>query len=390
MYRHAPLMGALRVSSSLIYFIEGLIVTRKKGFTLVELLVVIAIIGVMVGLLLPAVQAAREAARRTQCTNNLKNIGLATHNFHDTRDALPSLVNHSAGPTFFFHILPYMEQNPLYELYNGGATDPTAASGTAVRTDLRRHMNDNYTIIANAGQEQSVQGLPAYHCPTYRKPDVRRDGNTRGPKGDYAIVFTQGRADDLRLDFQATEDSWWAHQNCNSVGDRNRQKGAIIAGDCVGMPDDGGVAGWDGRRRAQARHTMRLTDIKDGTSNTAMVGEKFWRRGEFDVTGNPDWNRTDSSVFVQSGSWAEYMVARNMRYPLRTKVEVAVNNGSGWPVADANNNTPARASGFGSWHPGTVHFVMCDGAVRGISQNIDLFIQWRLADRNDGIPVGDF
>ncbi len=84
---------------------------RKRGFTLVELLVVIAIIGVMVGLLLPAVQAAREAARRMSCTNNLKNVALAAHNFHDTYRALPALVNHGGGPTFFFHILPYIEQS---------------------------------------------------------------------------------------------------------------------------------------------------------------------------------------------------------------------------------------------------------------------------------------
>ena len=107
--------------------------TRSRGFTLVELLVVIAIIGILVALLLPAVQAAREAARRMSCGNNLKQIALAAHNFHDTYKMLPPIVNHSGGPTFFFHILPYIEQQPLMDLYTGGATDSGGNS-----TDIRR------------------------------------------------------------------------------------------------------------------------------------------------------------------------------------------------------------------------------------------------------------
>src|SRR6188472_3349467 len=92
---------------------------RRSGFTLVELLVVIAIIGVLVSLLLPAVQAAREAARRMSCGNNLKQIGLAMHNFHDTNNKLPSNIRPSAVSTvrvrWASYILPFMEQSPLYD-----------------------------------------------------------------------------------------------------------------------------------------------------------------------------------------------------------------------------------------------------------------------------------
>ncbi len=209
---------------------------RRGGFTLIELLVVIAIIAVLIALLLPAVQQARESARRTQCRNNLKNIGLAVHNFHDANSALPPLVSHSNGPTFFFHILPYMDQSNVYKLYAGGAMGIPGTSGMMATTSVRYPMNWNWSIIVGAGLDGSISGIPSYHCPTYRTVAVRRTGSgnaindngARGPKGDYAVVFMQGRATTVNFDFSATEDAWWSHHNANNAGERNRQKGAII------------------------------------------------------------------------------------------------------------------------------------------------------------------
>lgn len=356
--------------------------SRRLGFTLIELLVVIAIIAILIALLLPAVQQAREAARRTQCKNNLKNIGLAAHNFHDTYDALPPLVNHSGGPTFFFHILPYMEQAPLYNLYIGGANDGSQS------TDVRRHMNTNYQIIVDAGLAESIQPISAYHCPTNGAPGIERGGNARGPKGDYAIAFMQARGSDQNLDFSATENSWWGHHSSHNTGSRNRQKGAIITGDNVGLTDDGGIDGLNGRRREQAKFTQKLNSVKDGTSNTVMVGEKFWTREEFDRSGNPRRNNCNTSVFVQDGGWREYMVARNMRFPLRSGV--TPDGGGSWVEDDPTRTGAARATGFGSWHTGVVQFLMCDGSVHSLSENIDIHTQHRLADRNDGEPVGNF
>jgi len=367
-------------------------VSTRSGFTLIELLVVIAIIAILIALLLPAVQQAREAARRTSCKNNLKNIGLAVHNFHDSYDALPPLVSHGGGPTFFFHILPYIEQTALYNLYDGGAT------GTSGSTDIRRHMNENYEIIKQAGLEESVQGISVYHCPSYRNPSVERAGNpgdaresVRGPRGDYAVVFMQGRGSDGNMNFQNTEETWWGHFDCNNAGSINRQKGAITTADCQGLSDDGGIGGHNGRRRKEAKAQQRLVDMKDGTSNTAIVGEKFWtQEGLGAATGRAEHNRYDHSVFVQDNSWREYMAARNMRFPLRTGV-VRDSGGEGdWAHVVPTATTVPRATGFGSWHPGIVHFLMGDGSVHGISENIDLRTQHRLADRSDGETIGEF
>ena len=348
----------------------------RRGFTLVELLVVIAIIGILVALLLPAIQAAREAARRTECGNNLKQLALAAHNFQDTYGGLPPLVSHSEGPTFFMHILPYIEEQALYDLYRGGARNPGGES-----TSVRFWDNKNYEIIRDGLGAETIQGIDAFHCPSYRSPDVRRDSNAKGPKGDYAVVFIQGRATDLRMDFAATENSWWGHHNATSTGDRNRQKGAIKTANAVGQPQTATIGGHDSRRET-AKFDVTLNSIKDGTSNTAMLGEKFWTQGEWD-RGCCGGDSSDGSVFNQTGSWREYMAARNMRFPLRQGLVPA--GGDGWN--NPARTTAARAAGFGSMHPGIVQFALCDGSVRALPLSIDLFLQWKLADANDGETI---
>ncbi|MCA9082753.1 MAG: DUF1559 domain-containing protein [Planctomycetaceae bacterium] len=364
----------------------------RFGFTLIELLVVIAIIAILIALLLPAVQQAREAARRTQCKNNLKQFGLAIHNFHDTYNGLPNLVNHSGGPTLFFHLLPFFEQANLYNLYNGGATD---GSGNA--TSLRREMDGNgatvnFRIIENAGQGQSITGIPGWHCPTYRSPAVQRlnggdrtDNPARGPLTDYAVVFMQARGSDTNPDM-STENAWWDHHDSNNAGKIDRQKGAIRTGNTIGMVNDGGIDGLNGKRRAEARPNSNLRDILDGTSNTALMGEKYQRLGEWGRAA-ANWDRTDASPFVQNGSWREYSAARNMRFKLKTKPEAPINDNGAF---NTNANTAARGAGFGSWHTGAVQFLLGDGSVRSVSENVSQEIQWRLADRNDGLPIGDF
>lgn len=356
------------------------------GFTLVEVMVVIAIIGLLVAFILPAVQQARESARRIQCANNLKNIGVATHNFHASHGKFPALVTATYGPTFWFSILPYLDQGALYNLYDGGAT------GAAGPTSLRRSMNLNYGIIREAGQEQSVVGIPVYHCPTYRPPDVRRTGDdtggARGPKSDYAVIAMRTAANNLTLKPGNTvEFEWWnIHITDGLTTDGkpwwNETRGAIRP--AIGTEvteDDGGIDGVLGRRRAQAPLSTSFADITDGASNTFLVGEKYLRSDELMMTGDLSPTNTDGSCFVNGFNWREYTAARNIRYPLITRIEA---------TTSGTITNPDYSTGFGSWHTGVVHFLMADGTVRHINQNIDIYLQWRLGDRSDGLVVGDF
>lgn len=361
----------------------------RKAFTLIELLVVIAIIAILVALLLPAVQQAREAARRAQCKANLKNIGTAVHNFLDVHSKLPPIVNHSGGPTFFYHILPFIDQTGMYELYNGGAV----VAGTGQKTSPREHMNTNYGIIVNAGLRAQVDGgIPVFFCPSVpSRPKSETGGNGRGPTGDYAVVFMQGQGYDSNADFSATENSWWGHHNSSNQGNINRQKGLIKTANTVGLPNDGGVAGHNGRRREQGKFTEDLSSATDGTSNTLIVGEKFWTQQELTRGGNANHNNTDKSIFVQDGGWREYMVTRNIRFPFKTGLHLDGPGGGGaWSEDIPDATGAARATGFGSLHQGLVHFLLADGAVVGLGENLDQEVKWALAGAQDNESTDGF
>jgi prepilin-type N-terminal cleavage/methylation domain-containing protein len=205
---------------------------RCPGFTLIELLVVIAIIAVLMGLLMPAVQKAREAANRISCANNLKQIGLALHLYHDTRGRLPASRPPWEGPSWAWMILPQLEQDNLYRLWDGQGTPIYRASQDALGGQVR-----------------------IYYCPSRRSPPVAptqpfqqaagcllSDG-VRGAPGDYAAsIGTTGADYTLTL-----------------------PNGGVV-------PPNGAFEAFTG---------VRFADIPDGLSNTLLVGEKSVPRGAF-------------------------------------------------------------------------------------------------------------
>jgi prepilin-type N-terminal cleavage/methylation domain-containing protein len=342
---------------------------RQQGFTLVELLVVIAIIGILVSLLLPAVQAAREAARRTQCQNNLKQLGLAIQNWHDQRGGLPPLVVGPGRTSMFITILPQIEGTNIYEMLNGSNADTDPAK----KTSLGIHMETNWNYL-NSNERNALGSLQFYLCPSRRSgtqfKDEAQDDQMDGPLGDYSVVHS------MLATQTANADNWWAHYDpCNAAHASNNE-GAIRVARVEGC-------GVSGRPNAQdyiaAKPRDTFSRITDGLSNTLLVGEKHVRVTElqqWDANGS----RQDGTYLYSDTNWREYQVARQIRLLL----------GKG-PNSFTGSETPSANFGFGSWHPGICQFAVADGSVKSVSNNISQgaidSVLHLLGRCNDGKPI---
>jgi prepilin-type N-terminal cleavage/methylation domain-containing protein len=288
--------------------------SRRRGFTLIELLVVIAIIAVLIALLLPAVQQAREAARRSQCKNNLKQIGLAFHNYHDSFNAFPNTeVGGTGGLTrasAFAAILPYLDQAPLYNFSLGNSDAP------------------NLQAVS--------QRITVYLCPTavFRRavPISGCDANDRAP-GTYAVS-------------SSSVDPW----------------GTFASGN----PHNGAIVNTGSGR-------TRMADMIDGTSSTLLAGESAWNLPDYLFTSGP----CSGQVRWGFTYWSS-------PYPLATAFTTMA-------PFNPKGGGAANLSRFRSDHPGgVVQFVLCDGSVRSLSQNVDQSVLDSLATRAGGETLGEF
>ncbi|WDI41618.1 DUF1559 domain-containing protein [Bremerella sp. P1] len=319
--------------------------SSRGGFTLVELLVVIAIIGVLIALLLPAVQQAREAARRMQCSNQLKQIGLAIHNYHDTHKVFPcaSAVGHNWGTVHDSHkgspyvkILPYLEQNPLYENCNFQG-DTVAVSVTPDGDKVNSVVID--TII----------------CPSDDHPGRWKDG---------AAINGGSNGEDRAL----TNYSFSMGSQANSpCGTHNNYfgNGPIVRADTLNPNQISGVFGhW--------AWAARMRDITDGLTNTIALGEI---RPKCSMHTRDGWMGVNS-VYTGTG------VAINFN-----TCEGEPGTGSG---CNQHSGQWGASQGFKSRHPGGAMFLLCDGSVHFLSETLDMVTYQALGDRRDGQVVGEF
>ena len=341
-----------------------------QAFTLIELLVVIAIIAVLVALLLPAVQQAREAARRSQCKNNLKQLGLALHNYHDSFNLLPlnratrpggqgnpNLVGGSlyGNASWITQLLPNMDQSPMYNNINF-SDQTTAAIG----------IDGNTTVSpGNLVARRSI--LPGLLCPS--NPQAKTVTGQSGQGDSWGDGLDGGRGDYVG-------NMGWSfpgHRNCASQSVATMFPGvpnlvnpdwsdsSVLDGQLCGA---NGVMGLFG--------CVGLKDITDGTSNTVMVFEDH----HWQTKTTPNTNNADSMWF---GPWMVHCLY----------MPINVNpNGAGTPY-------PGMASficdQMSSVHSGGAQAVMCDGSVRFLGESMAHVIRMAIATRGKGDLVsGDF
>ncbi|MCR9116183.1 MAG: DUF1559 domain-containing protein [bacterium] len=309
--------------------------SSRSAFTLVELLVVIAIIGVLIALLLPAVQAAREAARRSSCSNKLKQLGLAMHNFHDVnRNFPPGCVNtrspypceeSGGGSThknkvtkapWSVHLLPYIEQGNLYERFD--------LSGT-----FNGFIPDNSNVNSDNRAAQETP-LVAFQCPSDPK------SNPSTTACSYSAVMGGG-----------------------------------TVGDAVCTPTNYGSAGFFDNGMFYQNSETRMADITDGTTNCFMIGEIVARRP---VTSDSDFGT----------SWASAWRHQSAQYsqPLGSVAAVdPINSNAG--IANSSNC-------LSSFHPTGAQVLNADASVHFLSETMDVNAYRQLAQRADGLPTGGY
>jgi prepilin-type N-terminal cleavage/methylation domain-containing protein/prepilin-type processing-associated H-X9-DG protein len=305
------------------------ITNKRFGFTLVELLVVIAIIGILVSLLLPAVQSARESARRTQCTNHLKQIGLAFIMHHDTLKALPgggsgyapkrTLVNNTPADykqqtwSWGYQILPYLEAQTVWQIVD--------------------------TAAADSGDRQVASTvISGYFCPSRRSPIALMGGAWNSKPYPRAMIDYAGNSG-----------------TSNAGGDG----GGVYGG------------GQDGVVQLLQYGARGLSDLKDGTSSTMLVGEKRMNRSTCTSETGPD----DNDGYV--GGFQDDVVRWGASPPAADYSLPTLTSGQIHP----------RIFQFGGPHSGGLQSVFADGSVRSLRYTIDPEVFKRICARADGLPV---
>lgn len=312
--------------------------SRYLGFTLIELLVVIAIIAVLIALLLPAVQQAREAARRTQCKNNLKQIGLALHNYLSTASMFPPAkifdTSQSQCQGWIYGnslswrvmILPYADQAPLYN-----------------------SINFNEWLECRTANPSTIQPLRARVIPAFLCPSDPTDFLNNGAAGtNYPGMVSAGTG---------------------APNPPVQQSGCVGGG--VWHGDNSGALAYKGRRVAQ---------ISDGTSSTVMVGEVFRNKSFFNLCANSDSTGQRCKWWIEESGFCGADTSRQPNSPIRDEID--------WN--DENTGGQSGSRPVSSSHVGGSHALMADGAVKFVSNSIDLNV-WRAAGTAAGNDVvGDF
>lgn len=341
---------------------------RHRGFTLIELLVVIAIIGVLVGLLLPAVQKVRAAALRTACTNNLKQIGLALHNFHAANDRFPpGSANDKApfgtatsagwGSSWWVYILPYIEQDAIARTWQfSGNSGYSNTSNRALATDAY---------------------IPVMKCPA-SPMDERKGAPSRNSTGSRILL----------ADYTGISGFW--NGNPSTLGTFT-DSNTSYSGCCTS-----GSGWYSANGVLYGQSTIRVADITDGTSSTMVVAEESDYLRYTDGTVPTDirsgglygWTMGCAAAPAVYPNTPDYRPfnTQTVRYQINQVFVTSYGGGASpnsngaWPGgSDLQNNMPIRSA-----HPGGASVVYADGSVHFLSNTTSLNVLYALAARADG------
>lgn len=311
----------------------------RRGFTLIELLVVIAIIAILIALLLPAVQQAREAARRSSCKNNLKQYGLALHNYHDVYGMFPIGGQNWGNPHIGWQVrvMPQMEQGNLYQ-------------------ELNLNGDATWNKVLSNGKRLRQTSVPYARCPSDTSDDTWADrfwGSYCGSLGSQSTPSNGGDCEHFQ---------------------QFAQPGSAAHGNTLGKSNLSGVF-------TRLGSSIKIKDISDGTSNTIMVGEILMRCT--DHREGP-WHYNGGG-----NAHASTVVPINTMTTCVDSEAQATAKGYPHPECFSKDNWN-YSWGFRSEHAGGAQFLFGDGSVKFLSENIDHRTYQRLGGRADGEPIGDF
>jgi prepilin-type N-terminal cleavage/methylation domain-containing protein/prepilin-type processing-associated H-X9-DG protein len=312
-----------------------------RGFTLIELLVVIAIIAILIGLMFPAVQKVREAAGRMRCQNNLKQIALASHNYHDARGKFPTGARlpvdmggiPSGGTNMWVELLPYFEQDNLFTLWD---------------------TKDNRNNVGNGRNATQAQVIQLLLCPSDRLPERVWEltavtvGSPPWARGFYGLSSYGG-----------------------SAGQR-----AVHSG---GPPDFPRISR-DGVFYLGSN--IRLTDVTDGTHNTLLFGERLHHDPEFDLRRPLVWSEA-----TPVGGWGRWGYVANAGVMFQVTLHAAAPINYLVPPGGDFSTLENRGCAFGSGHPGGANFAFADGSARFLTDSTPLPMLQQLSTRSGGEVV---
>lgn len=332
--------------------------TQRKGFTLVELLVVIAIIGILVALLLPAVQAAREAARRMSCSNNMKQLGLAMHNYHDTFKVFPRNYVQVGGNAWealsaSYSILPYIEQQPLYDQAQSQLSSWGWMYGNLMNTNV-----------------------PTFRCPSALRAPARgsHPQGWDGPGVNYG--WSTG----------SSVQTVWAGNSFNGlIAYSVHRKMADVTDGLSNTIMAGEMLSGTGQTGTAGRYPYDIFYAGNGPIN-AVVNKDFPTQAELDTIGSTAKNSPVGFKSNNGTMWAWYAAGHS------TLTTAAPPN---WQYPSAGGDCcPGGAHDWGlgiippgSLHPGGVNIALGDASVRFIPETVELLTFQRLGNRQDGNPV---